>query len=94
MNFAGSTLRLAETSLDPGGIIGGLLCLAAVAFAAFMTRRAGRRRRPAGTPIYRRSSPYSRHRRRIDDADGGDSGDFGRGGDSGGGCGGGGGGSD
>jgi len=91
MNFAGSTIWLAEAGPGPGHIIGGLLFLVAVAFTALMTGRAGRqRRRPAGTPIYRRTSSYSRHRRKIDDSGPGDSGDVsdsGSSSDSGSGCG-------
>jgi hypothetical protein len=109
MNFAGSTIWSADAGLDPGGIVGGLLCLGLVVFVAVMTRSAGRqRRRPAGAPIYRRTSPYRRRRRDSEWDDSGNSGGssgFGGSGGSdgsgvpggdhgGGGCGGGGGGGD
>lgn len=97
MSLAGSAALLAIAGLDPGGIIGGLLCLCLVAFIALMTGRKGGRRRPAGAPIHRRNPSYRRRLRREADSDWDDSGGSPHShdsGDSGGGCGGGGGGGD
>jgi hypothetical protein len=58
-------------NLDPGGIVGVVLCVGMVIFIAFMTGRKRGRRRPAGAPIYRRNPSYRRRlRRAADDSDG------------------------
>jgi hypothetical protein len=104
MSFAGSEIWLADAGLDPGGIIGGLLCLGLVAIVAIVTGRSSRQRRVPGAPIYRRDT-YRRNKyrgklpwRRLRDTDAPDEPDWGSSGGShdsanshgsGGGCGGG-----
>jgi hypothetical protein len=53
---------IAGAGLDPGGILGAVLCMGLVAVIAVVTARPGSGRRKAGGPIYRRGI-YTRYGR-------------------------------